>query len=77
MAASLVERMCVWLGPGFGLGIWYGQIAARLVVTCFCAWCVCSFRSVTLTLTATAFAPQSKVELQDAVMECVDDQAVP
>ena len=36
MAASLVECICVWFGPTFGLEIRCGKMAARLVYVCAC-----------------------------------------
>ena len=47
MDASLVDRMCVWLALGFGLGVCYGRMTMKLVVrlsvclsVCVCV-CVC------------------------------------
>ena len=79
MAVSLVDCMCVWLGLGFGLGIIrYAWIVVRLIVRVYLRIEASnpntesnpntSYQPYLLTLTTVAFSPQSKAELQDAVM---------
>ena len=80
MDASLGECMCVWLGLlGFGLGITgCAWIVVRLVACVHLLIEVSNpntesnpnttYQPYLLTVTTVAFAPRSKVELQDAVI---------